>query len=433
MSTITPTETQWRAREFHDSLPRQRPKIKLLAIVEATSINAIAKNVLEFDRAAKELRRQSAACPEVAVSLVTFDRYNNSTEFVSAARQQGLAVEVIRESGRFDLRIIKALARIVTQRAPDIVATHQVKSHFLMRLSRLWQRYPWVAFHHGYTATDLKMRLYNQLDRWSCPKADKVITVCAAFARELSETKAISRDRIFVQHNSVRPVSSVSAEEIAALRKRLGIRDHEQVVLAAGRLSREKAHVDLVVAFKQLCETNPALSVRLIIVGDGPERKKLEGLVTSLGISERVFFAGHVSNVQSYYAISNVLANASHSEGSPYVLLEAMAAGVPIVATAVGGVPEIVTTEETALLVPPHDPRAFANALHRLLTNKDFAKNLGAKARRRANDFSSESHARSLIKIYEGVLEPGAVATGSYTQPRLHSPVATALGSDTSI
>lgn len=405
MSALTLTEKPWREKEYDDSFSAQRLKIKLLAVVEATNVNAVAKNVLEFDRAAKELCQQSLKSPQITVSLVTFDRNGNSAEFVSAARQQGVEIDVIRERGRFDLSIIRALARIVTQRAPDIVTTHQVKSHFLMKLSRLWQRYPWVAFNHGYTATDLKVRLYNQLDRWSLPRADKVITVCEAFARDLSENKGISRDRILVQHNSIRPEPAVSTEQATALRRELSVADHEQVVLAVGRLSKEKAHVDLIEAFKQLCETNPEISVKLVIAGDGPEREKLEALTVSLGITDRVIFAGHVRNVQPYYAIGNVLANASHSEGSPYVLLEAMAAGVPVVATSVGGVPEIAVAEESALLVPPRNPQLFASALHRVLCDHDLAQTLSANAAARvANDFSAESHARSLIQIYEDLL-----------------------------
>lgn len=402
LSAFAVTEKYGRENEYADSFSRPRPNIKLLAIVEATNVNAVAKNVLEFHRAAQSLCQQSADSPEVTVSLVTFDRNGQSAEFVRAARQHGVDIDVIPERGRFDLSIIRALAGIVTQRAPDIVTTHQVKSHFLMKLSRLWQRYPWVAFNHGYTATDLKVRFYNQLDRWSLPKADKVITVCEAFARDLVENKGISADRVLVQHNSIRPEPPVSTVEVAALRSEIAVKDHEKVVLAVGRLSKEKGHLDLVEAFKQLCESNPELNAKLVIAGEGPEREKLEAFVTSLGIGERVIFAGHVSNVRSYYAVANVLANASHSEGSPYVLLEAMAAGVPVVATSVGGVPEIATSGETALLVPPRDPEAFARALHQLLTMADLAQTLSSNARVHVADhFSPAGYARSVIQIYQ--------------------------------
>ncbi len=189
------------------------------------------------------------------------------------------------------------------------------------------------------------------------------------------------------------------------MRARLGLAEHEQVVLAVGRLSREKAHIDLIEAFKQLSETNPELSAKLIIVGEGPERKNLEIAAHSLGISERVILAGHVSNVQPYYAIANVLANVSHSEGSPYVLLEAMAAGVPIAATAIGGVPEILKDEESALLVAQRDTPAMAAAIGRVLCDARLAFSLTTNASTLVTTrFSPETYVRSLIDVYRELL-----------------------------
>src|SRR6266852_6782237 len=132
------------------------------------------------------------------------------------------------------------------------------------------------------------------------------------------------------------------------------------MILAVGRLSKEKAQIVLLRAFKNLSETHGEINARLVIVGDGPEREPLEAAAASLGLSDRVVFTGQVNNVQVYFAAADVLVNPSHSEGSPYVLLEAMAAGLPIVATAVGGVPEMVENNETALLVPASDPCALA-------------------------------------------------------------------------
>ena len=112
-----------------------------------------------------------------------------------------------------------SLRRIVEQRAPNIVQTHNVKSHFLMRQSGLWRRQPWVAFHHGYTTTDLKMRVYNQLDRWSLRAAHCIITVSHAFARELARA-GVPPERICVLHNSVSAgrAAHVRDEEVQSLK-----------------------------------------------------------------------------------------------------------------------------------------------------------------------------------------------------------------------
>jgi glycosyltransferase involved in cell wall biosynthesis len=147
-----------------------------------------------------------------------------------------------------------------------------------------------------------------------------------------------------------------------------------------------------------------------VIVGDGPERKHLEALASSLGIGARVFFAGQVTNVQRYYADSDVLVNSSHSEGSPYVLLEAMAAGLPIVATAVGGVPEMVENNETALLVPPSDPQAMADAIGRLLSDEKLAARVAKNASELVSSrFSPETYVQSLAEIYREVISKRTV------------------------
>ncbi len=385
------------------------PPIKLLTIVEATDINAVAKTVLEFYQSARELNQKLSDLPVIEGGVVTFDRQRDGArpnDFVTAARNLGLDVEVIPERRRFDLRVVPALRSIVETRGSDLIITNSVKSHFLMWRSRLWRKHPWVAFHHGYTNTDRKMRLYNRLDRWSLPHADRLVTVCRAFAQELAGSTGVSIDNISVQHNAIRRRPPVSTAAVEALRKRLGIADSERVVLSVGRLSREKAHHDLIEAFKLLRETKSDIPLKLIIVGDGLERASLEAAVASIDCKERIIFTGQVNEVQPFYAMADVFALPSHSEGSPNVLLEAMAANLPIVATAVGGVPEMVANNESALLVPPNDPPSIAAAISNLLADRVLAQRLATNAATLVNtQCDPENYARSLVKIYREVIE----------------------------
>lgn len=390
----------------------QPAPIKILSLVEATTINAVAKNVLEFHRAAQELREQSLDFPTITAHLVTFERKRAANEaaeapneFVTTARQLQLEVEVIPERRRFDRRTLPALRNVVELQKPDLVVTHSVKSHFLLWRSQLWREYPWVAFHHGYTTTDLKMRAYNWLDRWSLPKADRLVTVCHAFARELASSTGVPLEKISVRHNSVRPKLQAAAGDVQSLRTRLGIASDERIVLTVGRLSQEKAQIDLVAAYQRLRATNPDISSKLIIVGDGPERRRLEAAADADGIRERVIFTGQMGEVQLFYAAADVFVLPSHSEGSPNVLLEAMAANLPIVATAVGGVPEIVENNETALLVPVNDPDAMAAALVRILSDQNLAERLTTNsAALAANQFTPEKYVRALVEIYGDII-----------------------------
>ena len=154
----------------------------------------------------------------------------------------------------------------------------------------------------------------------------------------------------------------------------------------------------------KLRQLRPGLFVRLLIVGEGPERARIEKATRDLKLEERVRLVGYVRDVRPYYRMADALAISSLSEGSPNVLLEAMAAGVPIVATAVGGIPEIVTDRETALLTEPRNPAAMASALDLVLSDSRLATSLVRNARERIKSrHSPEARALFLLRQYEEI------------------------------
>jgi glycosyltransferase involved in cell wall biosynthesis len=395
-----------------------RQTIKLLALIEATTVTGPAKNLINFCRSARSADWESKNLPLVETSIVTFQRgttdspgpsnsnsQHDTNAFITAARDAGITVDVLYERFRFDPKVIAQLRRVVEDRSPDIIQTHMIKSHFLTRLSGLGRQYPWVAFHHGYTTTDWKMQIYNQLNRWSLPSATKVVTVCGPFARRLV-SEGVSPERLFIRHNSINSTFTNERANATALKQSLGIKNEEQVVLAVGRFSREKGHLDLIEAMGMLSKDHPDVRYKLVLVGDGPERPAVESKARELGIDDNIIFVGQVGNVSPYYAVADVVVLPSHSEGSPNVLLEAMASRVPVVATDVGGVSEIATNEESALIVPPRQPRLFAAALARLLSDSALRLKLTeAAAARAASDFSPQSYTRSLLEFYDSVMK----------------------------
>ena len=374
---------------------------RVLALMEASSVTGPAKNLIGFCRWAHSPEASAAG---LRFSIATFGRepYDDSDNgFAQAARAAGIDTHVIRERRRFDRAVYPRLAEIVADVAPQIVQTHNVKSHFLFKSSGLRKGKIWLAFQHGYQDTDLKLHLYNQLDRWTLRSADRVISVCEAFTRRLV-AYGVRRERIRVLHNSATPPVAAPAGGKLALRHALGIEASDAIILTIGRMSREKGHADLLEALHLLRADVPPW--RAVLVGDGPERERLVSLAARLGIADRVVFAGFRSDVQPFYSVAAVLALPSHSEGSSNVILEAMAARVPIAATAVGGNPEIVTDEETALLSRGRDPEGLARSLTRLLTDPMLVTRLTAAAHSRAmSRFSPEQYRQTLLEIYSGV------------------------------
>jgi glycosyltransferase involved in cell wall biosynthesis len=245
------------------------------------------------------------------------------------------------------------------------------------------------------------MHFYNTLNRVSLPAANRVITVCNPFA-EMLANRGLAKSNIEVLPNSIENPGPVSAEEVGNLRRQLEIRPDERVLVTIGRFSTEKGHSDLISAMVRLTRMLPDVPIRHVLVGDGLERHNVEHAADAAGVRSRFIFAGYHQDVRPFYALADIYVLSSHSEGSPNVLLEAMTAGVPIVATAVGGVPETVRHEETALLVQPHDPEQLAEAVARLLNDDSLRRVFaGAASRDVATRFSPDAYRRSLISIYQ--------------------------------
>lgn len=382
------------------------PSIRVLALMEASSVTGPAKNLIQFCRWTRTTEAAEFG-PKIQVSVATFCRTpddGSGNEFVCALQAENIPVHIIEEKYRFDRGVLPQLSKVVAGLDPHIVQTHMVKSHFLFKSTGLHNSRKWLAFQHGYTATDLKGRMYNQLDRWSLRSADRVIAVCRAFVPRLLAF-GVRQDRVRILHNSVRIPVPAAGEELTQLRARLGLRAGEKVILTIGRFSREKGHSVFLEALGALQALDPQMPWKAVLVGKGPELPALERLSARLGLEQRVVFAGFHAKVAPFYAIADLFALPSWSEGSPNVLLEAMAARVPIASTLAGGVPEIVSNEITALLVPVGDARGLGLAMSRLLGDGELRAKLAAAAFERAKEeFSSQRYLHSLAAIYADAL-----------------------------
>ena len=190
-------------------------------------------------------------------------------------------------------------------------------------------------------------------------------------------------------------------EGTSDLRAALGIAPDRQIILIVGRLSREKDHLTLLRAVDRL-QSN--LNPHLLVVGEGPERGRIEQEIRQRGLTEHVTLTGLQRSAEPYYRIANLAVLSSLSEGSPNALLEAMSAGVPVVATNVGGIPEIVTDGESALLVPAGDVESMAAAMAKLLTDTSLAQRFVERGRSLVLEkHSPTARAERLAGIYQSL------------------------------
>ena len=373
--------------------------LRVLVLMEATRVTGVARNVLEYAK----LARTGVGGLQILFSFAIIRRGRYATRpsdgLVTATAAAGFPLEVVFERHRYDPRLLLSVRRLVDDHEPDLVETHHVKSHCLIAMSGVSHRYPWVAFHHGYTQTDLIVRTQNQVDRWSLRHAGHVVTTNHRFARML-EHRGVHRRAITVLHNAVRDVHA-SADDAAGLRRRLGLSPDERVVLTVGRLSHEKGQEHLIRAAARWRGR-----ARVVIAGDGPDRPRLERLAREVGCADSIVFAGLTPHVAPFYAIADVFVLPSLSEGSPNALLEAMAAGLPIVATNVGGVPEIAADGLNAVLVPPRDSDALARSVDMLLGDAERCGCLGHLAQLAVRrEHTPEQRAAALTRVYRMLLD----------------------------
>jgi glycosyltransferase involved in cell wall biosynthesis len=373
----------------------------VLTLIESATVTGPSRNLIEFGKLAAI---PEPGLPPVEVIVATYQRGPSESPLAATAKNAGLSVFTISERRRWDTKVFSQLRRMIAECQPDILESRNVKSHFLVRMLGLHKKCRWVAWNHGYTATDWLDRAYSQLDRWSLRGAYRVVTVCGPFADTLA-SRGVDRDKITILHNSVKPFVAPPQEQVQQVRHSLGLQN-KAVILAVGRLSYEKGFADLLNAVAVLSNTKGVPDFRLVLVGDGPERERLARLASRLGIEAKLTMAGFQRDTKPYYSLAILLAVPSHTEGSPNVVLEGMAAGLPIAATAVGGVPEILQEGVTGLMVPPRNPDAMADAIRRLLTDPEMRLRLGAAARQRAeSNFTPDAYKRSLVEFYQKTIE----------------------------
>ena len=246
---------------------------------------------------------------------------------------------------------------------PDVVHTHQIAA--LLYAGPAARAAGVRAVVHTEHGKNYSVRRRTQwAGRIAGACAHRFFCVSEDIVDEVRQLRVAASGKLRFLPNGIDPAPFAAEFDAAALRRRIGLSPDDRVIGTVGRLTEIKCQDILLRGFASVAPRDPAM--RLLIVGDGPRRAELEALADSLGIGARVHFAGYQARPQDYLRAMNVFALTSRSEGMPLCVLEAWAAGVPIVATRVGSLPRLVEHERTGLLIPPFDAAALAASLLRL-------------------------------------------------------------------
>jgi glycosyltransferase involved in cell wall biosynthesis len=267
-------------------------------------------------------------------------------------------------------------------------------------------RVPVVTTVHGYIAVTGKSQLYRQIDLQLLRAMDRVIVVSESMRRDLGE-RGVANGRLQVVRNGIAIDNYPFARRSRTLRAESGFDDDALVIGHVGRLSPEKGQARLLRVLPRVREKVPR--ARLVIVGDGPEMESLRTLARTLGVEEVTRFCGYRSDVPEVFANLDLLVLSSDTEGLPNVVLEAMATGVPVVATAVGGTPEVVEHGVTGLLVPAGDEAALAAAIVEAFARPGAAADRARRARAFVeSQCSMEALIRATHELYRTLVAEAA-------------------------
>lgn len=340
------------------------PRPRVLHVRASRFVGGPERQILRYAKLAEALA-------DTAVASFVGD--GEGVALLEAARAQGTEAVSLPHGS---VAAVQSLVKVLRATPHALLCTHGYKADILGILAGGITGTPVASFLRGWTGEDAKVRMYEKLNRGMLRFSDQI--VC------LSETQRAQMDaagfsaKTFVVSNAIEIESNAPEPTRHALRQRLGLPDDAVVVACAGRLSPEKGGIYFIQAAQRL--SAEFSRVFFVIFGEGRLRRELGARAAG---PAQIHFAGHVTDFRELVGGVDVLVNPSLSEEMPNVVMEAMAAGVPVVATAVGGVREIATPGGVMEVVEPGNAEALAASIGSLLRNASAAKALGQAGRTR--------------------------------------------------
>lgn len=346
----------------------------------------------QFDPAILLLRKPNPADPE--------------RDFRTRARKRDIRVLALPQM-RWHPRWLRALPRRMNV---ALVHVHgQRANYFIWLMRRLfpgtWGRLPLVATVHGWVQDNFVRKVVTRLELLTLRECDHIITVSELQQSTLLEM-GFGPNKVTVVRPGIPDFAvghKASTGERHSARTRWGIPQDAYVIAAIGRLSTEKRFDLYLQACAALAERLP--DAVFLLVGGGKQEVNLKEQAATLGLGERLIFTGLTREMPSVYAATDLVMITSDTEGIPHVLLEAMGQGIPVVSTAVGGIPEIVTSGENGLLVPAGGLDELVNAAMRVHDEPELACRLAAGGREVAGQFTIERLVAGTEQVYKKVLD----------------------------
>jgi len=349
--------------------------------------------------------------PEIRSLFVSFSETGLCRAFLEQARTDGFEGVALRRDTPHLLAALNELMAVLRRLGANVLCCHGYKANLLGLLAARRLGIPVISVSRGWTGESARVRFYEALDGRILRWMDKVVCVSHGQAAKVHKA-GVREHKISVIHNAVRPERFDNPDPAYREQlRRMFPKPPQQIVGAAGRLSPEKGFDVLIDAAAQVLNSPPAslgrktggegtIPVGFILFGDGPLRDALAQQIAARGLEGRFILAGFRSDLDRYLPHLDLFVQSSHTEGLPNVILEAFAARVPVVATAVGGTPEVVEDGATGILVPADDPSALAAAIARLVADEPLRRAMGTAGRCRVEaEFTFTAQAEAYRRL----------------------------------
>lgn len=362
--------------------------MKVLHIISSGGMYGAEAVILNLSRALKNTGHSS-------ILGVFSNSSNPNLQLHEAARREGIESNLIQCNGQIDKAVTGHIRELVKTTGADVVHAHGYKADVYVYFALRGRKTPFVSTCHNWIDDGLSVILYGKVDRFVLRKYAGVIAVSDEVKARLLSA-GVRSEKIHLVRNGIdlRPFANATPS----------LRPDDMLTAGwIGRLSKEKgADIFLRAAQRVLARCPDA---RFLLVGDGPDMEMLKALASELKINESVVFAGRRQDMPAVYASMDVMVSSSRQEGLPMAILEGMASGLPLVATAVGDVPTLVQDGRTGVLVQTEDVEALATGITRLLEHSDLREQFGAAGRELVREkFSAERMAKGYLGVYENAI-----------------------------
>ena len=332
--------------------------------------------------------------------------------FVGRMKERGVETHLVHLAPLFNPIALWRLTRLLVREHVTILQTHGARANFYGRIAGRLAGVPVIisTIHNSlkdYEVSPLTRWLYTVLLRLTFPLVHRIICVSEANRRDLIEDCPVAAAKAQTVHNGVDLSAFSSQPNHQKVRQELGVTEGP-VLVTIGRLTEQKGHRYLLQALSCLLETWPQLCC--LFVGEGELQDALRRMAIDLGVERACRFVGVREDIPGILTAADVFVLPSLSEGFPFVLLEALAMGCPVVASRVNGVLELIEDHKTGLLVPPRDPQALARAIRDMLDDRRAALRMGAAGRALVRErFTVNRMVANTTAIFDAAMQDAGV------------------------